>query len=249
MSNLKIPMEDTLPSYVVAKASLQALHMKELLQEAENNEIERERRFKQCPASKRGQLEERFESERTEDAKKISRMREEHAALLAHEMHRRAPEQPRQHGRKGAFRATGPHKQNLKGLLTHDYIAMKEVYQKIESTGGGKQPGGQSRPPPRPSARPESMRNREDLLAQRANIMARLSALESLGAGAPSTRRSAAGSSRHSSSSSSTAPHTARSSASSTASGATFCDPDAQMRWRSSHPRSVPPLRTFKEHG
>jgi len=246
VSNLQKLMEDTLPSYVVAKASLQALHMKELLQEAENNEIERERRFKQCPASKRDQLEERFESERTEDVKKISRMREEHAALLAHEMHRQAPEQRRQHGRKGAFRATGPHKQNLKGLLTHDYIAMKEVYQNIESTGRGKHRDGQSRPPPRPSARPESMRNREDLLAQRANIMARLSALESLGAGAPSTRRSASVSSHYSSS---TAPYTARSSASSTASGATFCDPDAQMRWRSSHPRSVPPLRTFKEPG
>jgi hypothetical protein len=73
-----------LPAHVLILAAKQALELKEMVRESESSEKERVRRSSKCPTSRRHLMEEKFDRERDQEVLLITRIREEHGALLSH---------------------------------------------------------------------------------------------------------------------------------------------------------------------
>ena len=251
---------DDVPSHVLKMAKGQAKHMKHKLNEAEANEAERSRREKLAVGlPERAQREaamERLERERATERLAITRMREEHAMLLGAAMRGGAPEQPRPRPHKDVFRphdaahplaASGPPPRDKPGTTAQSLAMLKESLKKEEAraaaAAGGARGGGRRTSGP---GRPRNMHDRTALLAQRQAILDRISQLDNLGSGRLgfTGRSDLSAGSGYSRGGLGGPPMSARSDLSriSTASGATFCDLEAPVRWKNNLPSTVPPL-------
>ena len=236
--------------------------MKDVLMESEINEAERAKRAASCSQSRMKDMSARHERERSSEVLKITRLREEHAALLAEAMRNGAPEH-NPFGRRGAFRVPGAGVPGLyadkvvpdkPGTTAQDLNFLKHVYSKLEGAGGSSRAvgrpsnrnGGSASSSARSSAggTVRATADRATLLAQRAALVERIAALERAelgGGGFGSSRSSARGGFGLATARSGSM--TARSTTS-TASGASFLsDVDAPPRWKSRHPTSVPHLQ------
>jgi hypothetical protein len=121
-----------IPEQVLQKAKYQSKHLEEMLIAAQKREEERDRKLAACPPHRRQKLEERYESERNEEALRITRMRSDHIALLNYEANQESAIVRHPHRKKGAFLLPDQPKRDAPGSTLKDLEFMKEMARKLD---------------------------------------------------------------------------------------------------------------------